>query len=187
MSRPVREHTKVAGMPHNKQSVTQREPGPPVKLSTLQRSWRVILVGIGLIILSVAQVISTNDWFPLGSLSQYSYARPLDGPTNAIRIRAVTEAGNDRGVPLSKGGVGIERSEIEGQVQRIVDDPSMLEGLARAWGGLYPENPAFVELRMERVSRFVQNGKPTGEESVEVLARWTVQGDYGNYIPKEKK
>lgn len=162
---------------------------PPAvrRLTTLQRSWRVVLVGIGLIILSIAQVISTNDWFPLGSLSQYSYARPLDSPTKAVRIRALTEAGNDRGVSLSKGGIGIERSEIEGQVQRIIDNPQMLEGIARAWGERHPQNPAFVELRMERVIRYVQDGKPTGVEDVEVLATWTVQGDYGEYVPKEKK
>lgn len=156
-------------------------------LSTLQRSWRVILVGIGLIILSIAQIISTNDWFPLGSLSQYSYARPLDSPTKAVRIRALTEAGNDRGVSLSKGGIGIERAEIEGQVQRIIDNPQMLEGIARAYSERNPENPAFVELRMERVIRYVEDGKPTGEEDIEVLTTWTVQGDYGEYVPKEKK
>lgn len=157
------------------------------RLTTAQRSWRVLLAGIGLIILSIAQVISTNDWFPLGSLSQYSYARPLDSPTKAVRIRALTEEGTDRGISLSNKGIGVGRAEVEGQVQRIIDNPQMLEGIARVWSLQRPQGPALTEVRMERVTRYVSDGVPTGEQDVEVLTTWTVQGDYGSSVPKEQK
>lgn len=160
---------------------------PATRLSAFSRSWRVALAASGLIILAAAQVVSTNDWFPLGSLSQYSYARPLDSPTKSVRIRAMTEAGKERGAPLSNAGVGIGRAEIEGQLARIIANPNMLEGIARGWSGLHPDEPQFVHLRMERVIRTVKNGVPTGEETVEVLTEWTVMGTYGNYTPKEPK
>ena len=164
-----------------------QDPALMRRLSGFSRSWRVGLAALGLIILSMAQVISTNDWFPLGSLSQYSYARPLDSPTKSVRIRATTEAGKERGVPLSNAGAGIGRAEIEGQVARIIDNPDMLEGIARGWSGLHPDEPQFVHLRMERVIRSVKNGIPTGQETVEVLTEWIVVGEYGNYTPKENK
>ena len=164
-----------------------QSPATTIRLSGLSRSWRVGLAALGLIILCTAQVVSTNDWFPLGSLSQYSYARPLDSPTKSVRIRATTEAGKERGVPLSNAGVGIGRAEIEGQLAQIIDNPGMLEGIARGWSGLHPDKPQFVHLTMERVIRSVKNGIPTGEETVEVLTEWTVVGEYGNYAPEETK
>lgn len=99
----------------------------------------------------------------------------------------MTEAGKERGAPLSNAGVGIGRAEIEGQLTRIIANPNMLEGIARGWSGLHPDEPQFVHLRMERVIRTVKNGVPTGEETVEVLTEWTVMGTYGNYTPKEPK
>lgn len=141
----------------------------------------MLLVGTGLVILSIAQVLSTNDWFPLGSLSQYSYGRPLNAPTKSVRIVAMTEAGKERNVPLNPRGVGVGRAEIEGQVNRIIEHPEMLEGIARAWSGLHPNAPGYVHLRMERVTRYIEDGVPTGESSVEVLTEWAVKGSYSNY------
>lgn len=141
---------------------------------------RLLATAIALTILTIAQINPTNDWFPLGSLSQYSYGRPLDSPTRAVRIMATTHTGDEIRVPLNQQGVGIGRAEIEGQLDRILADPSMLEGIARAWGGLHPHRPAFTELRLERSTSYVENGVPTGEVDVEELTTWTVQGTYGS-------
>lgn len=162
------------------------QPNPPeptpaatLPLSTASKSWRFAGALVGLILLSIGQVISTNDWYPLGSLSQYSYGRPLNAPTKAIRIIATTTDGEEMRVPLNPKGVGVGRAEIEGQVTEILADPSRLEGIARAWHGLHPHRPQFVQLRMERTISYIENGKPTGEYDVEFLTEWTVKGNYG--------
>ena len=164
-------------------SIPSSTPAPPepgaVKLSHLSKGWRFGLAAIGLVILAIGQVLSTNDWFPLGSLSQYSYGRPLDSPTRAVRIIATNTEGKEVRVPLNPRGVGVGRAEIEGQLQRILDNPSMLEGIARAWHGLHPHSPQYTHLRMERTTAYVKNGVPTGEMDVEVLTEWDVQGNFG--------
>lgn len=156
-----------------------QHPKNTVELRTTSILWRLVAAGVGLIVLSVGQVVNTNDWFPLGSLSQYSYGRPLDTPTKAIRITATTTQGTEVRVPLNPKGVGIGRAELEGQLDRIIENPHMLEGIARAWHGLHPKDPQYTKLVVERTISYVENGKPTGKTDVEFLTSWDVQGNYG--------
>lgn len=151
----------------------------PVPLSRCGMAWRLGIATLGLLILAAGQVVNTNDWFPLGSLSQYSYGRPLDTPTKAIRITATTTEGKEVRVPLNPRGVGVGRAEVEGQLDRILADPAMLEGIARAWHGLHPHAPQYTRLVVERTISYVQNGKPTGQTDVEFLTAWDVRGNYG--------
>lgn len=141
--------------------------------------WRAVSALLVFSVLAVGQVVNTNDWFPLGSLSQYSYGRPSNTPTKSIRIIATTTEGKETRVPLNNTGVGIGRAEVEGQLDRILAEPYRLEGLARAWNGLHPNRPQYTKLRVERTIAYVENGKPTGDYDVEVLTTWDVQGNYG--------
>ncbi|WP_435298483.1 hypothetical protein [Timonella sp. A28] len=176
-SLPPAQHVNETSTDKNTENLSKN---PDIKpLSTTSRSWRFALAALGFVILCFGQIFNTNDWFPLGSLSQYSYGRPLDSPTRSVRIIAVNTEGNDIRVPLNAKGVGVGRAEVEGQLDAIIADPSKLEGLARAWHGLHPESPQFTHLTMERVTSYVKDGKPTGQSDVEFLAEWTVQGNYG--------
>lgn len=150
-----------------------------LKLSRFGIAWRVASVLVVFSILGAGQIINTNDWFPLGSLSQYSYARPLDSPTRSIGVKAINTEGKEVRVPLSVDGSGIGRAEIEGQAERLIAEPYRLEALARSWHGLHPDKPQFVEMWMERVTQSVKDGVPTGDRETEILVTWTVQGNYG--------
>ena len=97
----------------------------------------------------------------------------------ATKLVALAADGSPLRVPLGSRGVGIERAEIEGQLDRIIADPSLLEGVARAYSGLHPDREPFAHLTVVRVSSTLRDGKPTGETTEEVLAEWTVRGTYG--------
>ena len=176
---PISTSSEAAFSPTQKPSSGGESGGGSGLLNAFGKSWRLLFALAVFGVLTTGQFVNTNDWFPLGTLSQYSYGRPLDTPTRSIGVLAINEDGEEVRVPLSTSGVGIGRAEVEGQVNLIIEDPSKLEALARAWHGLHPDKPQYTELTMIRVTRYVKNGIPTGEMDTEQLATWTVQGNYG--------
>ncbi len=151
------------------------EPSDEIKLRRLPRAWRLTATAVVLGVLATAQVVDTNDWFPLGSLSQYATARDLNGTVRSISIDAVDASGETLRVPLNQTGVGVGRAEIEGQLGRILDDPSLLQSIADAHAGLHPDDPPYRELAIVRSTRALVDGRPVGDATRETLATWTVQ------------
>lgn len=138
-------------------------------------SWRLGLTGAALVILALGQLHDTNDYFPLGSLSQYATPRDMDGSVRSTYIMADTVGGEHVRVPLHKDGVGVGRADIEAQLDRVLDDPSLLQGLAEAWAELHPEADQYTALYVMRETTKLKDGLRTGEPSVEELTMWDVR------------
>ncbi|MEP7764527.1 hypothetical protein [Sanguibacter sp. 25GB23B1] len=154
----------------------------PLALAGRSKAWRLALVVAVLGVLVSSQFLRSNDFFPFGSLSQYARGTDPNGTVRATKITALTVDGEEQRVPLGARGIGIERAEIEGQLDRIIADPSLLEGVARAYSGMHPEREPLAHVTVVRVSSTLRDGKPSGEEETEeVLAEWTVRGDYGTH------
>ncbi len=152
---------------------------PPRRLGTAARGWRIGIAGAALVVLLVAQLVpttwkNTNDWFPLGSLSQYAFAANPNGVVRSAFIIGTTADGHDVKVWLDQMGIGVGHAEIEGQLQRVVDDPELLAGVARAYAWRYPHRPALATLTLKRSTKRLHDGRPAGEESVEILAVYHV-------------
>jgi hypothetical protein len=143
-------------------------------LSPAQVGWRVGALAVGVGVLLAAQVVDTNDWFPLGSLSQYAAARPADGSVVATSLEGTTVDGEVVPVRLTPGSVGLSRAEVEGQGQRIIADPELLGALATSRARLHPQAPALRELRLVRTEQQLRDARLVGPRDVRVLARWTV-------------
>ncbi|MGO3180379.1 MAG: hypothetical protein ACTIJR_12575, partial [Brevibacterium linens] len=51
----------------------------PVKpLSKVSIGWRIVVPAVAFVILTCGQFLNTNDFFPLGSLTQYATAKDLN-------------------------------------------------------------------------------------------------------------
>ena len=151
--------------------------GPDRRLSRGGRLARLVALAAALAVLAAGQVLDTNDWFPLGSLSQYATARDMDGTVLSVYLEADTVDGRRIGVPLDAREVGVGRAEIEGQLSRIVDDPSLLQALADARAELRPGRPPMRTLHLMRSERQLRDGVEVGSPSVEELATWQVRPD----------
>src|SRR5918996_5203596 len=116
-------------------------PGEPIRLSARSVVWRLIVVVVCLVVLAGAQLTDTDDYFPLSRLSQYAFAPGADGVVKSTYIQAVNTDGQQVRVPLNAKGVGVGRAEVEGQLRRIIDDPSLLQAIANGWAGLQPDEP----------------------------------------------
>jgi hypothetical protein len=144
-------------------------------LGRAARTWRLAVAGVGLTVLLAAQFVDTNDWFPLGSLSQYASAHDPAGTVRSVHLDAVDSTGATVQVPLDPTGVGVGRAEIEGQLGRILADPALLQSIADAHTALHPDEPAYVEIQVVRSTRQLQGGRPVGDAVLETLATWQVQ------------
>ena len=148
---------------------------PDRALSPVGRFWRVVVVLVGLAILSYGQIADTNDIFPLGSLSQYGMGRDPNGSVTSFHVEADDAAGRRVRVPLNSRGVGVGRADIESQIARIRQDPSLLQGLADAWAGLHPDEPRYTTLYLMRSTRKLRDGKAVGDAEVTEVTSWQVR------------
>jgi hypothetical protein len=145
----------------------------PARLSATRSAWRVLVLLLGLVVLVGAQLRDTNDWFPLGSLSQYATPRASDGTVVATYLEGTTDDGEVVQVPLSPGSVGLSRSELESQQLRVVDHPELLGDLARSRAALHPSAPRLAQLRLVRSSQRLQDATAVGAPELTVLAEWS--------------
>jgi hypothetical protein len=148
---------------------------PPRRLSRpglFARSTGTVAV---LVVLATGQALDSNDLFPFGTLSQYATARDMNGTIRSVYLTADTAEAEEVPIRLSQFVVGVGRAEIEGQLARIVDDPSLLQSLADAYSAMHPERPELRELQLMRSTRQLRDGYVVGEPELEKLVTWTVQ------------
>jgi hypothetical protein len=151
------------------------DAGGPVRLSAISVAWRLIVVVVCLVVLTFAQLTDTDDFFPLSRLSQYALAPGRDGVVKSTYILADNTEGEQVRVPLNATGVGIGRAEIEGQLGRIIDDPSLLQAIANAWAELHPDQPQYQRLFLKRDIYQLVDGRPAGGRETIELAVWEVE------------
>lgn len=144
-----------------------------VRLSPRARAWRLIAAGAVLAALAYGTVWGTDDHFPFGPLTQYAFAADPNGTVPDLYIEAETPAGLTK-VRLSPDGVGIVRAEVEGQLDAIRRDPSLLQGIADAHHRLHPDEPPFRVLHLRIRHTRLRDGVAVGSE-VEHVVTWVVR------------
>lgn len=148
----------------------------PDRLGRGALAWRLTAVIAALGLLVAAQLIDTDDYFPLGSLSQYGAPKDLDGTVRSVYLEARFPGESEpRTLGLSHGSTGVARGEIEGQLGRFVDDPSLLQAIADAHAELQPDRPQPEVLYLRRSVHRLQDGHAVGEPEILTLAEWTVR------------
>ncbi|WP_026877589.1 hypothetical protein [Jiangella gansuensis] len=145
------------------------------RLSRAGKGWRLGVTAVALVILTMGQLHDTNDYFPLGSLSQYATPRDMDGTVRSVYMLADTAGGEQVRVPLNPHGVGVGRADIESQLDRIVDDPALLQGIADAWSELHPDADPYVKLYVMRDTYQLADGRQQGAPDTEELTTWEVR------------
>lgn len=149
---------------------------PTVHRLTRTGLWsRLSLTAVALVILALGQLHDTNDYFPLGSLSQYASPRDMDGVVRSTYMLADTASGDRVRVPLHADGVGVGRADIESQLDRILDDPSLLQAIAEAWSELHPDADPYVKLYLMRDTHQLADGIRQGDPTTEELTTWEVR------------
>lgn len=115
-----------------------------------------------------------DDNFPFGPMNQYSFRTDPNGEIHALWLDADTAAGTHVRLDIaSSGDVGVARAEIEGQLDRIIADPSRLQELAEAWARLHPDRPGLTRLTVGQDVTLLRHGRPNGHRT-DVFTHWDV-------------
>lgn len=150
--------------------VTERQP-----LSRWSLGWRAGTAVIGLAALTLSQFSLSDDYFPFGSLTQYATARDMNGMVRSACLLATTEEDPaPQELAIGARTVGIERGDLEKQLGRIIDDPSMLQPLAESYERLHPDAEPLTSLTLCRSISQLEDGRAVGEPEVIILAEWDV-------------
>jgi hypothetical protein len=143
-------------------------------LSPLGRAWRAAV----LLATSLGLVIGTfwgdDDNFPFGPFRMFSTTNTLDGHVDSGEIWAETASGEVFQVEWTD--IGLRRAEIEGQMQRFIEDPDALRFVAEAYAHFVPDGPELVAIEFRESRQILRDGRPYGEPEVALLARWEREG-----------
>ncbi|WP_193071698.1 MULTISPECIES: hypothetical protein [unclassified Brevibacterium] len=155
------------------ESLTATKPKP---MTTWSIVWRLGATAVALIILTCGQFLNTNDFFPLGSLTQYATAKDLNGTVNSTCIEAQFPGEDEpRRLGFNPATVGIERGDIESQLDRVITHPELLQTLADSFERLHPDEPKPEKMILCRSVTQLENGRSVGEPEHKILATWEVQ------------
>jgi hypothetical protein len=131
---------------------------PP--LSRAGRLWRSLATAAVLAALLCSSAFGSDDHFPLGPMTQFAFAVDNDGgEIHSHWLEADTADGRHVKLPMDAVGAGLKRAEIEGQLTRLVADPSLLQGIADGYRRLHPDEPALTKVYLVHQVRTLRGGK----------------------------
>ena len=151
-------------------------PAPPVPdtgetgVRTLPPSGRRVRLAATALVLALllgGTLWGNDSEFPFGPFRMYSTRADPDRPVVSTSVVGVTADGDE--VRLSGGEVGLRRAEFEGQLPRLVDDPSLLVLLADTYAEHHPGGPQLVQVQVVQRHVDLADGEPTGEWTDRVL------------------
>lgn len=148
------------------------------RLSRTSLGWRVAASAL-LVGLAINGSVRGNDvQWPFAPMSQFAFGVDTDGQIRSTSIEADTTAGTTVRVPLTVGGVGLGRAEVEGQLPRFVADPALLQYIAVAAARRHPEQPRYTRMRLIQQVSELDDGTVVSTSTV-LLATWDVVDPQG--------
>jgi hypothetical protein len=140
------------------------------ELTTTGRRVRAVATIAGLLLLLAGTFWGQDDDFPFGPFRMYSTAPDPNGAAKDTRVEGVDATGAV--VTINEANSGIRRAEIEGQQSAYEADPSRLVRVAEAYAEHTPGAPELREVRIVIRWHLVEDSRPTGTYTDEVVADW---------------
>ncbi|MBA2389863.1 MAG: hypothetical protein H0V67_06355 [Geodermatophilaceae bacterium] len=150
-------------------------------LGTTGRAVRLLAAAVVLVLATAGTVWGQDSAFPFGPFRMYSTRSGTDVPVNSTRIDAITAAGV-RG-PIADADTGLRRAEIEGQLPRLIADPSLLELIAQSYVRRNPDRPPLIRIEIVVRRYELRAGAATGQYSDTVLAAWDADDTTPEPVP----
>ncbi|MEU8136663.1 hypothetical protein [Streptodolium elevatio] len=148
-------------------------PAEAKSLSAFQRWWRAVAAALGIALIVHGSLLGNDDQFPFAPMSMFAFRTDPNGNIDSHYLEADTDAGTRVKVPMSRNGAGMGRAELEGQLFKIMADPSLLQNLADTQRRLHPDTPHYVHIYVMRDRTVLRDGAKD-HVVTEQLADWKV-------------
>ena len=133
---------------------------PALRLGRRARLWRSLAGAAAVGALCCTSAYGSNDDFPFGPMTQFAFSVKNDGGViGSYWLEADTAAGTHVPLSFDAVGTGMKRAEIEGQMPRIVRDPSLLQGIADGQRRLHPDEPRLTRIYVVREIKKLEHGR----------------------------
>lgn len=144
------------------------------RLGPVGRVVRVALL-LAVTIGIVAGTWQRNDQgWPFAPMSQFAFAiSSSDGEIHSRYLEATTVDGDRVRLDLSRGALGLQRAEIEGQLWSFTQDPSLLQAVAVLHSRRVPEASRLARVDVMDDVRLVRGGV-AGEARTVTVVSWPV-------------
>ncbi|MDL4777300.1 MULTISPECIES: hypothetical protein [Thermomonosporaceae] len=130
------------------------------RLSRRARLWRSLVAAAMIGGLFYTSAYGADDDFPLGPMTQFAFSVKNDGgEIHSHWLEADTAAGRHVKLSMDAVGSGMKRAEIEGQMDRLTRDPSLLQGIADGQRRLHPDQPRLTRIYIVKQVRTLKHGK----------------------------
>lgn len=138
------------------------------------RLWRSVAAVAGIVLIIHGTATGTDDDFPFAPMSMFAFRTDPNGFIDSNYLEATTDRGERIRVNMSNSGVGMSRAQLEGQLYKVISDPSLLQILADTQHRNAPAAPHFVHIYVMRDRTVLKDG--IADHAVtEQLAEWTVR------------
>lgn len=135
--------------------------------------WRLAVTGLLVGGVVAGSLVGDDRWWPFSPMSQYAFlVEDQGGVISSPYLEATTVQGQDVRVRLDRENLGMERSEIEGQLRSLQAEPSRLQAVAVLHARRQPEQPRWSQVRLMD-DRRVLGDAPSHEQVT--LATWDVE------------
>lgn len=143
-------------------------------LSATSRAWRTALILAIVTLFGLGSTVGDDHWWPFAPWRMFSTSTDPNRAVVSTILEVQTEADPTEWVrhAIRLRDIGVNRAEIEGRLAQIREDPDMLETLAESHEQLRPERYRWVGIRIVFERHLIENRKPTGEITREVVATW---------------
>jgi hypothetical protein len=126
------------------------------RVGMLVRTALLLAVVVGVVIGTWQR---NDQGWPFAPMSQFAFATSArNGTINSRYLEATTVTGERVKLDLSRGALGIQRAEIEGQLGLFAKDPSLLQGIAVLHARRSPASPRLATVYVMNDVRQLRDG-----------------------------
>ena len=144
-------------------------PDVPIRLGSAARATRLAATVAVLVALLAGTFWGNDEHFPFGPFRMYSIANRTNGTVTESVLWGTTQSGER--IELGFDSFGLRRAEIEGQIPRIEEDPTLLQHVATAYEDITSNGTTLEEVRLVEIVHHLRGGREVRSES-EVVAVW---------------
>ncbi|SDD65376.1 hypothetical protein [Glycomyces harbinensis] len=127
------------------------------------------------IALMATSLWGVDDLFPFAPFKMYSHAHDPDGWANSTSLVLTNAEGES--FAIGDNDTGFRRAELEGQLSRFREDPSLLALVAEAYEDAHPGSPEIVAAEVHIRRYELKDGERTGAETNEIAVSWSEGAD----------
>lgn len=149
-------------------AVPERDTG---RLSPRGLAVRLALGGAVLLALLYGTVFGADKDFPFGPMVQYAFYVDPDGSIDDTYLLATTADGRQLTVDPRVDSIGVNRAQIEGQLDQIRARPALMARFAANNARNRPREPRWVALSLRQHVRLLHDGRITGTQE-RTVADW---------------